>query len=106
MGIWHLTEKFQFNLDTSKKESPNPIPLLWHRLPSLWVCLHQPAQPSHTFSGVQLSCNCAFRILSPPCTFPGIRIIRHSEYRFFALSATAGYLLSGLRQPFTSSPHF
>ena len=40
-----------------------------------------------------------FGLLSPPCTFPGIQIIRHSEYRCFALSSTAGYLLSGLRQP-------
>jgi len=40
-----------------------------------------------------------FGLLSPPCTFPGIQIIRHSEYRFFALSSTAGYLLFGLRQP-------
>ena len=100
MGIWHLTEKFQFNLDTSKKESPNPIPLLWHRLPSLWVCLHQPAQPSHTFSGVQLSCHRAFRI-----TFAAMHVYRHSSHTtlcislFFALSSTAGYLLSGLRQP-------
>ena len=39
-----------------------------------------------------------FGLLSPPCTFPGIQIIRHSEYRFFALSSTAGYFLSGLRQ--------
>jgi len=49
VGIWHLTKKFQFNLDTSKQQSPNFIPLLWHRLPSLWVCLHQPAQPLHIF---------------------------------------------------------
>jgi len=40
-----------------------------------------------------------FRLLSPPCTFPGIQIIRHSAYRFFALSSTAGFLLSGFRQP-------
>ena len=40
-----------------------------------------------------------FELLSPPCTFPGIQIIRHSACRFFALSSTAGYLLSGLRQP-------
>jgi len=39
-----------------------------------------------------------FGLLSPPCTFPGIQIIRHSAYRFFALSSTAGYLLSGSRQ--------
>jgi len=39
-----------------------------------------------------------FGLLSPPCTFPGIQIMRHSEYRFFALSSTAGYLLSGFRQ--------
>jgi len=49
VGIWHLTKKFQFNLDTSKKQSTNFISLLWYWLPSLWVCLHQPAQPSHTF---------------------------------------------------------
>jgi len=24
-----------------------------------------------------------FGLLSPPCTFPGIQIIRHSAYRFF-----------------------
>jgi len=40
-----------------------------------------------------------FGLLSPPCTFPGIQIIRHSAYRFFTLSSTAGYLLSGLREP-------
>jgi len=40
-----------------------------------------------------------FGLLSPPCTFTGIQVIRHSAYRFFALSSTAGYLLSGLRQP-------
>jgi len=40
-----------------------------------------------------------FGLLSSPCTFPGIQIIRHSAYRFFALSSTADYLLSGLRQP-------
>jgi len=40
-----------------------------------------------------------FGLLSPPCTFPGIQIIWRSAYRFFALSSTAGYLLSGLRQP-------
>ena len=40
-----------------------------------------------------------FELLSPPCTFPGIQIIRHSACRFFALSSTAGYLLSWLRQP-------
>jgi len=34
-------------------------------------------------------------LLPPTCTFPGIQIIRHSEHRFFALSATAGYLLFG-----------
>jgi len=26
-----------------------------------------------------------FGLFSPPCTFPGIQIIRHSAYRFFAL---------------------
>jgi len=40
-----------------------------------------------------------FGLLSPPCTFPGIQIIRHSAYRFFPLFSTASYLLSGLRQP-------
>jgi len=40
-----------------------------------------------------------FGLLSPPCTFPGIQIIRHSAYHFFALCSTASYLLSGLRQP-------
>jgi len=40
-----------------------------------------------------------FGLLSPPCTFSGIQIIQHSEYRFFALSSTAGCLLSGWRQP-------
>ena len=98
MGIWHLTKKFQFNLDTSKKQSTNCIPLLWHRLPSLWVCLHQPAQPSHTLV-FSLAAIVHFGLLSPPCTFPGIQIIWRSAYRFFALSSTAGYLLSGLRQP-------
>jgi len=28
VGVWHLTKKFQFNPDTSKKQSPNFIPLL------------------------------------------------------------------------------
>jgi len=40
-----------------------------------------------------------FALLSPPCTFPGFQIIRHSEHRFLALSSTARYLLYGLRQP-------
>ena len=40
-----------------------------------------------------------FGLLAPPCTFPGIQIIRHSAYRFFALSSTVGFLLSELRQP-------
>ena len=40
-----------------------------------------------------------FGLLSPPCAFPGIQIIRHSAHRFFALSSTASYLLSGSRQP-------
>jgi len=31
----------------------------------------------------------------PPCTFPSIQITRH----FFALSSTAGFHSSGLRQP-------
>ena len=37
-------------------------------------------------------------LLSPPCTFQGIQITRHSAYPFFALSSTAGYLPSGLFQ--------
>jgi len=40
-----------------------------------------------------------FGLLSSPCMFPGIQIIWRSAYCFFALSSTAGYLLSGLRQP-------
>jgi len=44
-----------------------------------------------------------FGLLSPPCTFPGIQIIRHSAYRFFCTY----YRLPSLwvTSAVSSSPH-
>jgi len=54
---------------------------------------------STLFNEFSLAAIVHFGLLSPPSTSPGIQIIRHSAYRFFALSSTAGCLLSGLHQP-------
>jgi len=95
----------KFNLDTSKNQSPNFIPLLWHRLPSLWVCLHQPAQPSHTL-GVQLSWHCAFRIACAT-----MHISRDSNHTTLCISFFCAFFDCRLpslwvTSAVTSSPHF
>jgi len=63
---------------------------------SLWVCLHvhQPAQPSHTFSGVDLSWHCAFRI-----TFATMHVSRLSNHTTLWTS----FFLHFLRLPATFS---
>jgi len=84
--------------NTSKKHSPNFIPFSdTGYLPCGFAYISRHSH--HTlFEVFSLASIVHFGLLSPPCTFPGILIIRHSKYRFFALSSTAGYLLSGLHQ--------
>jgi len=47
-----------------------------------------------------------FGLLSPPCTFPGIQIIRHSEYRFFCTFFYCRLLSLWVTSAVTSNPHF
>jgi len=97
VGIWHLTKKFQFNLDTSKKHHQT---LFFYcdtgYLPCGFANIRWHSH--HTlFEVFRLAGIVHFGLLSPP------RTSRHSNHTtiwrsfFFALSSTAGYLLSGLR---------
>jgi len=47
-----------------------------------------------------------FGLLSPPCTFPGIQIIRHSAYRFFCTFFDCRLPSLWVTSVVTSSPHF
>jgi len=78
VGIWHLTKKFEFNLDTSK--SNHQTLFLYSDTGYLpcgfaYISRHSHHTPFKVFS---LAAIVHFGLLSPPCTFPGIQIIRHS----------------------------
>jgi len=47
-----------------------------------------------------------FALLSPPCTFPGFQIIRHSEHRFFCTFFDCRLPSLWVTSALTSSPHF
>jgi len=47
-----------------------------------------------------------FVLLSPPCTFPGIQIIRHFAYRFSCTFLDCRLLSVWVKSVVTPSPHF
>ena len=107
MGIWHLTKKFQFNLDTSKKQSPNFIPLLCHRLPfhssvyirhavSAYISWHSHQTLFKVFSSAAIV---YFGYFRHHARFQAFKSCGTLHIVFIALSSTAGYLLTRLRQP-------
>jgi len=115
---------FSFNLDTSKKQSPNFIPLLWEAkqltnnnrseisldtgyLPCGFAYI---SRHSHhiLFQVFGLADIVHFGLLSPPCTFPGILITRHCISFFLCTFFNCRRRLPSLwvTSAVTSSRHF